>query len=465
LLGGHPVDQQIKHRYSRRIYNEAVREALIVIWEAGDRICGKRLKAILPTLVDSMERHGHLQLDPQVRRCLCQASASTIDRLLRPIREEAKPKRKRRHRPKKVSNIIRVRTFSDWDNPPPGYLEIDFVDHNGGSTAGTYIHSFTAVDICSAWVECVPLLAKSQELVTEALEVLRQQLPFPILGIDCDNDSTFINDTLFDYCQAHCIEFTRSRPYRKNDQAWVEQKNGAVIRRFTGHDRYAGVLSAQAMAYLYQAIRLYVNYFQPSFKLRGKERNGSKVKRLYEQPMTPAERLLNHPAVPVEVKERLKLNGRSLDPLGLLHRIRDQQAALAALAHHEDNISGPGRESLKQFTKQLGKMWQHGEVRPTHRTSLKQARYWRTRKDPFESVWTDVLLWLQRTPETTAKELFEQLQEEYPGCFPAGQLRTLQRRVRAWRQVIARELVYANCEAFMSPEVTAVSLDKTPICQ
>jgi len=219
------------------------------------------------------------------------------------------------------------------------------------------------------------------------------------------------------------------------------------------------------MAYLYQAIRLYVNYFQPSFKLRDKENNGSKVRRLYGKPMTPCERLLNHPAVPVEVKEKLKLNSRSLDPLGLLHRIRDQQAALAALAHHEDNISGPGGESLKQFTKQLGKMWQQGEVRPTHRASLKQARYWRTRKDPFESVWADVLLWLQRTPEATAKELFECLQQEYPGCFPAGQLRTLQRRVRAWRHVIARELVYANCEAFMSPEVMAVGLDKTLICQ
>ncbi len=219
------------------------------------------------------------------------------------------------------------------------------------------------------------------------------------------------------------------------------------------------------MAYLYQAIRLCVNYFQPSFKLRGKENNGPKVKRLYEQPMTPGERLLTHVAVPVEVKEKLELNGRSLDPLGLLHRIRDQQAALAALAQHEDNIPGPGRESLKEFMKQLGKMWQQGEVRPTHRTSPKQARYWRTRKDPFESVWTDVLLWLQRTPEATAKELFECLQEEYPGCFPDGQLRTLQRRIRAWRQVIARELVYAKSEAFMSSEVTPVSLDKTPILQ
>ena len=150
LLGGHPVNHEIKKGYGRRIYNEAVREALIVVWEAGDRICSKRLKAILPTMVDSMERHGHLQLDPEVRRCLLSASASTLDRLLLPIRKEAKPKKRRRRKPKKLSNIVHVRTFSDWGNPPPGYLEIDFVDHNGGLTAGTYIHSFGAVDICSA---------------------------------------------------------------------------------------------------------------------------------------------------------------------------------------------------------------------------------------------------------------------------------------------------------------------------
>ena len=463
LLGGHPGNHVIRQEYGRRIYNEAVREALIVIWEAGDRICSKRLKAILPTLVDSMERHGHLQLDPEVRRCLLSVSAATIDRLLRPIRKEAKPKKKRRRKPKKLSNLVRVRTFSDWDNPPPGYLEIDFVDHNGGSTAGSYIHSFGVVDICSAWVEYIPLLAKSQELVVEALEVLRKQLPFPVLGIDSDNDSAFINDTLLNYCQTHSIEFTRSRPYRKNDQAWIEQKNGAVIRRFVGHDRYAGVVAGQALALLYQAVRLYVNYFQPSFKLREKEKNGSKVKRLYEKPKTPCERLLNNPAVPVEVKENLELKSRSLDPMGLLHRIRDQQAALAALTHRKKSITRQVHESLEQFMIQLGEIWRQGEVRPTHKTSSKQARYWRTRMDPFESVWTDVLLWLQDSPDSTAKELFERLQKEHPNSFPDGQLRTLQRRVRGWRHIMARNLVYANSEAFISSETMLVGLDRTPL--
>ena len=241
------------------------------------------------------------------------------------------------------------------------------------------------------------------------MEVLRQQLPFPVLGIDSDNDSAFINSTLFDYCKFHSIKFTRSRAYRKNDQAWIEQKNGAVIRRFTGHDRYSGIAAGQMLASLFQDVRLYVNYFQPSFKIREKEKIGSKVKRTYEKPLTACDRLLNHPAVQNETKKKLKSHRHSLDPIALLHSIREHQAALAELARCENSIIH-GSESLEQFLKQLGTMWRYGEVRPTHRTSPQKKHYWRTRKDPFESVWTDVLLWLQEAPETTAKVLFRRLQ-------------------------------------------------------
>lgn len=380
----------LRKGYGRRIYNEAIKEALIILWEAGDRICGKRLKAILPNLVEAMERHGHLRLDPEVRRCLLQASASTLDRLLRPIRMEVKPNKKRRRRLKRLTGSINVRTFSDWNDPPPGYLEIDFVEHNGGLTSGACLHSLGSVDICSGWVEGIPLLAKSQELVTEALEAIGRQLPFPILGIDSDNDSAFINDTLLAYCQERNAEFTRSRAYHKNDQAWIEQKNGAVIRRFVGHDRYVGVVAGQVLAGLYQAVRLYVNFFQPSFKLREKEKFGSRVRRYYEKPMTPCERLLAHPAVSAEVKEQLELQRRALDPVALLHRTREQQEALAALSFREDGRVSPGRESLEQFMKQLRELWRQGEIRATHRTSPKKAHWWRTRKDPFEEDWQTV---------------------------------------------------------------------------
>jgi hypothetical protein len=145
------------------------------------------------------------------------------------MKNTTKPGKRKRARPKKPSGRVRVRTFADWNDPPPGYLEIDFVEHNGGSTAGAYFHSLVAVDVCSGWAESVPLLARNQKLVVEALDMISRQLPIPVLGIESDNDGAFINGTLLDYSRGKHIEFTRSRAYQKNDQDWVEQKNGAVI--------------------------------------------------------------------------------------------------------------------------------------------------------------------------------------------------------------------------------------------
>ena len=221
----------------RRIYDESVRQALIVVWEAADRICGKRLKAALPHLVESMERHGHLDLDPRVRQRLLSASAATLDRLLQPIRTPAASRQLRRRREPPPGRNIPVRTFADWNAPPPGFLEIDLVVHHGGSLWGSMIHSLVATDICTGWTEAVPLLSREQSPVAAGLEAIGRQLPFPVKGIDSDNDSVFINETLIKYCAERGIESTRSQPYRKNDQAWIEQKNGAVARHFVAHDR------------------------------------------------------------------------------------------------------------------------------------------------------------------------------------------------------------------------------------
>jgi hypothetical protein len=145
-------------RRGRRIYDEAVKEALVVMWETADRICGKRLKAILPSLVDAMERHGHLNLDSEVQNLLLRVSAATIDRLLSPIRNPSQSRRKRR-RSKKVSKQIPVRTFADWDGPNPGYLEIDLVVHGGVSMAGSFIYTLVGTDVSSGWTEFIPLLS------------------------------------------------------------------------------------------------------------------------------------------------------------------------------------------------------------------------------------------------------------------------------------------------------------------
>src|SRR5579871_758804 len=438
----------------RRTYGEAVRQALIVLWEAADRICGKRLKAILPSLVMALEQHGHLALDPIVRHDLLSASAATIDRLLASVRSTA-TKRKKRKTATKPSQQVPIRTFADWKEPLPGYLEIDFVSHGGSSMQGTFLWSLVATDVCSGWTEAVPLLAREQSLVTEGLEVMRLQFPMPILGIDSDNDSAFINETLLAYCQQQKLEFTRSRAYQKNDQAWIEQKNGAVVRRFVGYERFSGMVAGQCLAQLFQAVRLYVNHFQPSFKLKTKTRQGAKVKKVYHKPLTPCERLLAHASVAEAVKEKLRSERDRLDPLELLQRIRDSQAALAALGSG-DLDNGPQRQSLEQFLAKLPDLWREGEARPTHRQGAARSRTWRTRRDPFEGVWAEILLWLQEAPEATAKSLFERLQRAYPGRFPEGQLRTLQRRLREWRRLMARKLVYACWEGEAVAEQSVV---------
>jgi len=355
----------------RKIYDEAVKEALTMVWEAADRICGKRLKEILPFLLESMERNGHLKLDPNVRERLLCVSASTIDRLLATRREKAKGKRKRK-KPTKPSKKVPIRTFADWSEPEPGYFEIDFVEHGGGNVAGSYIYTLAATDIASGWIECIPLLAREQSLVVEGLKVLGHQCPVPILGIDSDNDRAFINETLVDYCNENCIEFTRSRAYRKNDQAWIEQKNGAVVRRFVGYKRYSGVIEGQILAQLFQAIRLYVNYFQPSFKIRKKIRTGSKVKKVYYKPATPCQRLLEHPNVSYSVKEKLRSSREHLDPIKLLHCIRESQRALVAASCLGEEKLKPGSISLDEFLSHLPKLWRDGEVRPTHRQKMEE---------------------------------------------------------------------------------------------
>lgn len=202
----------------RRIYGDALQEALLVLWEASDRICGKRLKAVLPGLIEAMERHGHLALDSQVREQLLKVSASTIDRRLKPVRRQA-GRRRKRSPAKKLSPQIPTRTFADWHAPPPGFLEIDFVVHSGGNLEGSYLHSLVATDVCSGWTEAVALLAREQSLVIEGLQAISQQLPVAMRGIDSDNDSAFINESVLNYCKTHQLEFTRSRAYRKNDQA------------------------------------------------------------------------------------------------------------------------------------------------------------------------------------------------------------------------------------------------------
>lgn len=281
LLRAGPTDRRAALRPARRIYDEAVRDALIVLWEASDRICGKRLKALIPTLVPAMERHGHLALAPEIRASLLTVSAATIDRTLRPQRERSGVRRQRRGPASSIRRSIPVRTFSDWDDPPPGFVEADLVAHSGPIAAGAFVQTLVLTDIATGWTECAPLLLREQTLLVSVLTQMRGLMPFPLLGLDVDNDTVFMNESVRDYCQDAGIVLTRCRPYRKNDQAHIEQKNGAIVRRIVGYRRFEGMEAARMLAGLYATTRLFVNAFQPSFKLAEKERDGARVRKRY----------------------------------------------------------------------------------------------------------------------------------------------------------------------------------------
>jgi hypothetical protein len=428
-----------------RLYDEAVRQALLVFWEASDRVCGKRLKPLLPVLLPALERHGHLNLDPKVRTHVLAVSASTIDRILSGARASAGGRRTRAKTTPVVRRSIPVRTFADWHEPVPGFVEADLVVHCGESMAGSFASTLVLTDIASGWTECIALLVREGSLVVDALERLRGALPFPLLGVDTDNGSEFVNDLLLTFCTGHGIQFTRSRPYHKNDQAWVEQKNGSVVRRLVGYGRLEGLSAGEALARLYSASRLFVNFFQPSFKLADKERVGARVRKRYHSPETPCARLLASAAIGEPMKDRLRAVLGTLDPLRLLDEIRTVQHHLAGLAAGERIHVLPHRDGdLDRFLKSLANAWRDGEVRPTHRIGPKPPRHWRTREDPFEATWPRVVTWLESEPDRTGKELFERLRAEHPGAFSVGQLRTLQRRVKEWRRLAARRLVFAE---------------------
>jgi Integrase core domain len=250
IMKGKQVVESKKSPIGKRIHNAAVDEALIVLWEAADRICGKRLKALLPTLVESMERHGHLNLEETIRERLLSLSAATIDRRLAQVRVKAFGARRKKRTLNRVRKLVAVKTFADWEKTRPGFMEVDLVTHSGPSASGSFVHTLVLTDVASGWTECLALPVREQSLIVEAITAVSARLPFPLLGLDTDNDSAFMNDTLWDYCQQKGLEFTRCRAYRKNDQAWVEQKNGAVVRKLVGYGRLEGrTLAAKVRDY------------------------------------------------------------------------------------------------------------------------------------------------------------------------------------------------------------------------
>lgn len=254
----------------RKVYQGEVVQVLTQIWEICGRICSKRLKPFLPEIIGVLERHQEMLLSEEVKRLLLSMSRATIDRCLQGARFEPHRGLSTTKPGTLLKNAIAVRTWREWDDAQPGFVEIDLVAHCGTTTEGVYLNTLTATDVSTGWTECLELPNKTQEAVSRAIIELRQRLPFPLLGIDSDNGSEFINETLYRYCKREQITFTRSRPYKKNDQAHVEQKNWSVVRHTVGYDRLETPEERLLLADIYADLRLYVNFFQPVVKLIGR---------------------------------------------------------------------------------------------------------------------------------------------------------------------------------------------------
>lgn len=242
-----------------RFYNADVQEALKIAWAAANFIASKRLAPFLKDLVPVLERHDHLELTDETRSQLISISPATIDRILKPLRNKGRSMSTTKPG-KLLKHQIPIRTFADWEEEEPGFFEADLVAHCGWSMEGEFLHTLVLTDIATGWVECIALPYRSGSAVINALDKARELIPFPILGIDTDNGSEFINTDLIRYCETEKITFTRGRAYKKNDQCYVEQKNGVVVRQVVGYDRFEGPHAYMQLSELYRAVRLYVNY-------------------------------------------------------------------------------------------------------------------------------------------------------------------------------------------------------------
>lgn len=315
-------------RNKTKIYDIEVQKALKKVWYIFDCMCGKRLAPILKTMIAILYRFGEVDFKEEIGKKLENISAATVDRLLKEEKKKLRIKGRTHTRSGSLlKHEIPIRTFSDWNEKKPGFVEIDLVAHEGGNSSGDFCFTLNVTDICLCWTEPIAVKNKAQKWVFEALMRVKNRVPFDILGIDSDNGGEFINDHLARYCKQNKITFTRSRPYKKNDNCFVEQKNYTIVRRYVGYFRYDTEEELKILNEIYNVVRILVNFFYPSQKLISKTRVGSKIKKKYDTPKTPYMRILECSHISQEVKEKLKSRFKNYNPCELqreLLRLQDK---------------------------------------------------------------------------------------------------------------------------------------------
>ncbi|MBC8299172.1 MAG: transposase family protein [Pelagibacterales bacterium] len=472
-----------KRNGNNKKYTEEIKEALVKVWYASNRICSKRLAGFLPEMVQIMHDKNHLNLEDKNKKLLATISASSIDRLLKT--ERALKKRRGKSSTNSVSLLqhkIAVKTFNSEEEKLPGKFEVDLVAHCGTTTDGSFLNTLVMTDFCSQWTEFFPLITKSANEVIAALKEAQTTIPFSILGIDTDNGSEFINNALYDFCKKQDIEFTRSRPYKKNDQAHVEEKNGSIIRKVTGYNRFEGFAAEQSLYNLYKKLRLYINYFQPSLKLKSRIRDGGKVTKIYDEAKTPYRRLLNS-NISEKIKNNLAMEYDSLDPVNLLSQVQELQKEFMKHAWEKEKKLQEDYDKkiqeIKNDCKEIKKAVADGDMQlleneamnlknindynpkkslkniENNFKNIKLESYKFTRKprkksplkkdeliknDVFKEVWNDdVVIELNNNNGIAATEILNKLICKYPKKFHVNQIRTFQRRVAQWRELKRNE--------------------------
>ena len=326
-----------KTKTYKTIYRGEVLQALEQIWEIYGQICSKRLQPLLPEAIKVLKRCREIEFSKATKELLLKISSASIDRCLRPVRIKS-PHGVSTPKPGTLlKQSIAVRTFTEWSEEKPGFMEIDLVAHCGESVAGQFLNTLTCTDVCTGWTDITGLMHRSKEAVYEAVRRMRQRLPFPLLGIDSDNGTEFtlaphasagVNELLYSYGLDEKITFTRSRPYQKNDQAQVEQKNWSVVRRTVGYDRWETQSELSLLESIYDDLRLYVNFFQPPFKLIAKQRVGNRTIKQYDLPKTPYQRVLERQDISLPAKARLMAVYVQLKPAELRRQINLKIAKL-----------------------------------------------------------------------------------------------------------------------------------------
>src|SRR3954452_1759450 len=304
VLNREPRPELLKRRRRKRKaeYGAAVVTALVEVWDIFEQPCGQRLAVVLREQVDRLRQLGELLCSEAVAAQLKTISASTIDRLLG---REKRGRMLRRNRNPNVQRPIYqkvpVKVAAEWDTNEIGNLQVDFVAHCGRSTGGDYIYTLSAVDIATNWWEGQAISVRSQHATKEGLSVIQPRFPFRIRELHPDNDSALVNDLLLDWCREQRIQLSRSRPYQKNDNAWIEQKNWTL-----GYRRFDRTSELRLLNEIYAVLRLYKNFFLPTIKLASKTRVDGRIKRPYDKARTPYQRVMDSRQIDRKTKQQLK---------------------------------------------------------------------------------------------------------------------------------------------------------------